>query len=70
MPKEEEDEDVEQRQLELRQIASRYFSKHLLCVVVVQSGQSEDLSFELHGVFIRLGHGLCVGSNLITKGPR
>ena len=30
MPDDEEDEDAEQGQLELRQIASRYFSKHLL----------------------------------------
>jgi hypothetical protein len=30
MPKEEEDEDAEQGQFKLRQIASRYFSKHLL----------------------------------------
>jgi hypothetical protein len=27
------------------------------------------LSFKLHGVFIQLGHGLCVGSNSVTKGP-
>ena len=24
----------------------------------------------MHGVFIQLRHGLCVGLNLVTKGPR
>ena len=31
MPKDEEDKDAEQGWFKLRQIASRYFSKHLLC---------------------------------------
>ena len=51
-------------------VASRYFSKHLLRDGSGTKWTVWGLSFELHGVFIQLGHGLCIGLNLITKGPR